>query len=105
MTDASAAAAARRTWRVLAISAALSVLLVIPVDRFDEHLELRELPCWQVAAVAFGVFGSAGTVYLATQYGPWSVWPLVRRYGRDLALVHVSLSMVVTLYLVSMLFR
>jgi hypothetical protein len=90
---------------VLAISAAVWVLLLIPVDRFDDHLELRELPWWQVAAIAFGIFGSAGTVYLATQYGPWSVWTLVRRYGRDLALVHLSLSLVVTLYLVSLLFR
>ena len=99
------ASSARRNVTVLLLSAAISLLVVIQVNRTDRHLELRELLWWQVAAVAVGVLGSGAAVYLASQYGPWSWITSVRRYGRDVAIAHVSLAVIVVLYLVSMMFR
>ena len=98
-------ASTRRAARVVGVSCLVWIALLVQVDRSDAHLELRELRWWQAAAVALGMLGSAGGVYVAAQYGPWSWLPLVRRYGRDVALVHLSLSIVVALYVVSLLFR
>ncbi|HEX7167342.1 MAG TPA: hypothetical protein VF230_10220 [Acidimicrobiales bacterium] len=87
------------------VSAAIWVVLVVQVDRSDRHVELRELRWWQVAAVSLSMLGSAATVYLASQYGPWSWLRFVRRYGRDAAAACLSLAIVVALYLVSFMFR
>jgi hypothetical protein len=95
----------RRLLWVFFISAAVWVVVLVQVDRTDRHLELRELQWWQVAAVSLGMLGSAAAVRLASEYGPWSWLPVVRRYGKDAAVVHLSLSLVVGLYLVSLMFR
>ena len=87
------------------VSAAVWVVVLTQVDRGDRHVELRELRWWQVAALSFGLLGTAAAVHLAAQHGPWSWLPVVRRYGRDVVVVHLSLSLVVGLYLVALLFR
>ena len=104
--DDASARGRRRTFGVLAVSTVVWIVVVIQVDRSaDRHLELREARWWQVAAVSFGTLGSAAAVHLATQYGPWNWVEAVRRYGRDVALANLSLSLVAALYLVTMMFR
>lgn len=94
-----------RLWWVFSISAALWIVVLVQVDRSDRHVEVRELRWWQVAAVSFGMLGSAAAVHLAAKYGPWSWLPVVRRYGTAVAVAHLSLSLVVALYFVSLMFR
>ena len=95
----------RRLLWVFVVSAAVWAVVLVQVDRTDRHIEVRELQWWQVAAVSFGMLGSAAAVRLASVYGPWSWSPLVRRYGKDVAVAHLSLSIVVGLYIVSLMFR
>ena len=95
----------RRLVWVFCVSAVIWVAVLVQVDRTDRHIEIRELRWWQVAAVSFGMLGSAAAARLVSQHGPWSWLPAVRRYGEDVAVALLSLSLVVGLYFVSLMFR
>lgn len=104
LTDGGVPSRRRLIW-VFCISAVVWVAVLVQVDRTDRHIEVRELRWWQVGAVSFGMLGSAAAVRLASQYGAWSWLPVVRRYGKDVAVALLSLSLVVGLYFVSLMFR
>lgn len=96
---------ARRLLWVFCTSAVVWAFVLVQVDRTDRHIEVREARWWQVAAVAFGMLGSAAAVHLAARHGPWSWLPAVRRHGDDAAVALLALSLVVGVYFVSLLFR
>jgi hypothetical protein len=99
------ASADRRAATVFAVSAAVWVLVLLQVDRRDQHVEVRELRWWQVLAFAFGMLGSAAAVHLAASYGPWSWLSWVGQAGRDAAVALVALAFVLACYFVMLLFR
>jgi hypothetical protein len=105
MPDVRAGASDRRAVTVFAVAAAVWVLVLVQVDRRDQHVEVRELRWWQVLAFAFGMLGSAAAVHLAASYGPWSWLSWVRRAGADVAVALVALATVLAGYFVMLLFR
>lgn len=96
---------AARLRRAYGLSVLAWALLVVPVDRTDLHLELRELNALQVAAVAFGMVGAAASAWLAAEYGPWSWWWPARAWSRYAAMACLGLATVTVLYAIVLVFR
>lgn len=80
-------------------------LLAILVNRGDNHIEIRELPLWQIVPTMRAVLRGASAVFIASEYGPWSWLRPVRRLQRGAAMALFALAVVIALYGVSLLFR
>ncbi len=67
------------------------------VDRAGDIVHLRGLSVVRTAAAVVVALGAASGAWVASEYGPWSAFALVRRLQRDAALALVALALVVAL--------